>query len=175
MAESARKAKHWRTGLGVGVFAIALLFMGWAMSQSPALLTEDAPFYAPDFTLSALDGQEITLSEQRGKWVLLNFWATWCGPCRQEMPILQMIAEDYPDVIVVGINQREGAEVIQPFVDALGITFPIALNPNDATLLNYQVIGLPQTFIINPDGEIVAREFGLFKPKTLFDALYPTG
>jgi len=118
-------------------------------------------FCAWDFSLETVGGETYSLSEQRGKWVIINFWATWCVPCVEEMPELQAIAEEYPDeLIVFGINQRESAVEVQAFANDLGITFPLLMNPDDQTLVNYHVMSLPQTIIVNPNGEVVWRAFG---------------
>ncbi len=122
---------------------------------------EETVFCAWDFSLEGVDGATYTLSEQRGQWVIVNFWATWCAPCVQEMPELQAIAEQYADeLIILGINQRESAATVRGFAADLGLTFPLLLNPDDQTLVNYQVMSLPQTIIVNPDGEVVWRAFG---------------
>lgn len=132
----------------------------------------ETPFYAWDFTLESLSGETYTLSELRGQWVLINFWATWCVPCRDEMPELELIADVYAeDLIVLGINQRESAERAGDFVAELGVSFPILMNPPDQVLLDYQVTGLPLTFLVDPNGELVMRHAG---PITLeeFDRLF---
>lgn len=121
----------------------------------------EEPFYAPDFTLQTLDGNSITLSELRGRWVLINFWATWCEPCIAEMPVLQAVADRYlADMTVLGINMRETPELISEFLAPLDIHYPMLINPDGATLMNYQVVQLPQTLIVDPNGEIMWRQFG---------------
>jgi thiol-disulfide isomerase/thioredoxin len=93
--------------------------------------------------------------------VVVNFWATWCEPCKQELPMLQQLAESHPDTLtVLGINLREDESLVASFLDDFGLTFPILMNPDDATVLAYQVMGLPQTLIVNPAGEVVFRKFG---------------
>lgn len=154
----------------VWLFSLMLVLLVGCSPQISSI-EDEQPFYAWDFTLETIDGDAITLSEQRGKWVIINFWATWCAPCRQEMPTLQMIAEDYPDVLVLGINLRESVETISPYREELGVTFPILINPDDQLLTDYQVIGLPQTLIVSPDGEVMMREFGIFDLVMLFDVL----
>lgn len=127
-------------------------------------------FPAPDFTMIALDGTSYTLSELRGKWVLINWWATWCGPCVTEMPYLQRIADERVEqVIVLGINLNETRQQVETFASENGISFPLLLDPSDTTVIDYIVTGLPQTLIVNPDGDIVARQFGVLAPET-FDA-----
>lgn len=129
-------------------------------------------FPAPDFTLTALDGTSYTLSALRGKWVLINWWATWCGPCVTEMPYLQRIAaERAAQLIVLGVNLSESREQVEAFASQNGISFPLLLNPADATVIDYLVTGLPQTLLVNPDGDIVARQFGVIVPQTFESTL----
>ncbi|MGL4649333.1 MAG: TlpA family protein disulfide reductase [Caldilineaceae bacterium] len=109
-----------------------------------------------EFALAALDGGTVSTTDYRGRWLLVNFWATWCGPCVDEMPYLQTLATQSPEQIaVLGINQREDTATIAAFAKELGITYPLLLNPKDATLLAYDVRGLPLTAIIAPDGTLV--------------------
>ena len=82
---------------------------------------------APDFELETLDGKKAKLSDYRGKKVILNFWASWCPPCREEMPEFQKIAENNPDIVVLGVNLQESKEAIEAFTNKLGIKFPILL------------------------------------------------
>lgn len=122
---------------------------------------------APDFQLATLDGQSLHLADLRGRYVLLNFWATWCLPCRDELPYLQQLADDHADQLtVLGINMREAPSDIQPFVEAMGITFPILLQPDDETLLAYNIRGLPLSFVIGPDGALLLRQVGPLQPET---------
>ncbi len=110
---------------------------------------------APDFTLSTLDGEEFTLSGQQGTPVVLNFWATWCGPCQRELPALQSAAERYAGrVHFVGVDQGESAATVQKYVDELGLTFTIPLDEDHAVANRYNVVGLPITFFIDGEGVI---------------------
>ena len=110
---------------------------------------------APDFTLTGLDGQTFQLSELRGKPVVINFWATWCGPCRSEMPSLQTAAMRFDgEVVVVGVDQGEEVAPVQAFVDELGVTFPIALDTEMTVGARYNVKGMPTTFFVDADGVI---------------------
>jgi thiol-disulfide isomerase/thioredoxin len=138
-----------------GILIIAFVLL----TRFPA--ENDDPDYAPDFTLSSLNGESVTLSDLRGRYVLVNFWATWCAPCLAEMPALQALADDHNgSLIVLGINQREDPSAIEPFIQRLGVSFPILLDPDDATLINYQVMGLPRSALVDPDGFIIYRAFG---------------
>lgn len=118
---------------------------------------------APDFTLETADGKRFRLSEARGKVVVVNFWATWCAPCREEMPGFQAASLDHAtDVLFVGVNTTSvdnRAEAIE-FAKRLGITFPIVFDERGTTQQTYGVRGLPATFFIGPDGVTKAKTLG---------------
>ncbi len=110
---------------------------------------------APDFALTTLDGKGFRLSDLRGKPVVINFWATWCAPCRSEMPSLQTAATRFDDaVVVVGVDQGEDARTVQAFVDELGVTFPIPLDKEMVASERYNVKGLPTTYFVDAEGVI---------------------
>lgn len=120
-----------------------------------------APVAAPDFSLDSLDGETYALKELRGKWVIVNFWATWCIPCRTEMPIFQSIHEKYDsELVVLAINDNETAEQVADYREELDLTFPLLLNPPQEVLSKYKVLGLPITVIIDPQGLLVFQQFG---------------
>ena len=120
---------------------------------------------ATDFTMSNLAGGETTLSDLRGRYVLVNFWATWCIPCRKEMPYLQQISVDHSEqLIVLGVNLNEEKERVAPFVSDMGLTFPILLNPSDALTAEHNVRGLPVSYVVGPEGKIVYRRIGEIIP-----------
>jgi thiol-disulfide isomerase/thioredoxin len=134
-------------------------------SPSPAAA---AAAHAPDFTLAALDGGTVTLSALRGRWVLVNFWATWCLPCREEMPLLAAAAQEHADTLtVLAVNMREQPEEVAAFLAELGVSLPVLLDPDDATLLAYQVRGLPVSYLVAPDGAIARRILGPVQPGDL--------
>ncbi|MFN8465983.1 MAG: TlpA disulfide reductase family protein [Caldilineaceae bacterium] len=123
---------------------------------------------APDFTLQALDGTTFRLSEQRGKPVVLNFWATWCGPCQNELPAIQKAAEHFgDDVVFVGVDQGEKSEVVQSFADKLGLTFTIPMDTDGTIGYNYGVQGLPTTFFIDRNGVVQSLWMGEMNSVTL--------
>jgi thiol-disulfide isomerase/thioredoxin len=120
---------------------------------------------APDFALATLEDGMVRLSELRGRWVLVNFWATWCAPCRDEMPYLDRLAADHADRLsVLAVNMRESEATVRAFVEELDLRLPILLAPDDATLLAYYVRGLPISVLINPDGMVVQRIVGPIQP-----------
>ncbi|MCB9137612.1 MAG: TlpA family protein disulfide reductase [Caldilineaceae bacterium] len=135
-----------------------------------ATTTTIAPIATPeparDFTLDSLTGETVTLTNYRGEWVLLNFWATWCPPCVREMPYLNQLATTRK-IQVLGVNLNETDAAARRFVDEYGITFPILMQPDDITLLVYGVRGLPRTFIIAPDGSIARQIIGEINPDQL--------
>jgi peroxiredoxin len=132
---------------------------------------------APDFTLTDLDGNTFTLSELRGQPVVLNFWATWCPPCRAEMPELQAASERLNgEVAIIGVNQGENAQQIAGFVQPLGFTFPMPLDERMDVSRQYLVRNLPTTFFIDRDGIIRYTQVGPLTEATLaqrLETVYP--
>ena len=142
---------------------ILLVCAACATAQTaPDTGTVVTPFPAPDFTLEALNGGTFSLASMRGRWVILNFWATWCAPCADEMPALQTIASERSgQVALFGINMRESADDVRAYMSHYHLTFPMLLNPDEAMSANYRLeLGIPQTVIITPDGAIVWHKFG---------------
>jgi cytochrome c biogenesis protein CcmG, thiol:disulfide interchange protein DsbE len=149
-----------------------------AVDQSAGTLV--TPFPAPDFTLTTLNGGTLTLSTMRGRWVILNFWATWCVPCLSEMPALQIIAtERSGQLALFGINMREKEQDVRDFMTRYHLTFPVLINPDDSTLADYNLdLGVPQTVIVSPKGHVVWHQFGpidLSKFRSTLDSLMASG
>jgi peroxiredoxin len=123
-------------------------------SAAPAMPREG--FLAPDFALTTLEGQSIALSDLRGRVVLVNFWATWCPPCRLEMPAIQEVYEEYQEqgLVVLAINAQEPSTEITRFAEQLGLTFPIMSDRDGNVSGTYRVVSLPTTFVIDRSGVI---------------------
>ena len=132
---------------------------------------------APDFSLKSLDGRLVQLHEFRGRAVLINFWATWCGPCRLEMPGIQAKYEAHsPDLAVLAVNFDEPPEPVKAFADALGLTFDILMDPGgEVNASLYRVRGYPSSYFIDQNGVIRAVHIGLMTEEQLEDYLKEVG
>lgn len=119
---------------------------------------------APDFLLEELSGGEVRLSDYRGQAVVLNFWATWCKPCRTEMPQFVAAYEKYRSqgLVIIGLNMQEGKALIGPFAEDFGMEFPIAIDRDGEVGDRYRLLGLPTTFFIDREGVIRSMFTGPF-------------
>jgi cytochrome c biogenesis protein CcmG/thiol:disulfide interchange protein DsbE len=118
---------------------------------------------APDFDLPRVDaGDTISLSSLRGRVVVLNFWASWCGPCRVEHPDLEAAWQRYREhgVVIVGIGYQDRSADALAFRQELGGDWPLVDDPDSRTALAYGVTGVPETFVVGPDGRISAKSYG---------------
>ena len=134
---------------------VAVVLMA-ACLRLPGFLLVPAPevgAVAPDFTLANLNGASVGLSELRGQVVLINFWATWCVPCRVEMPAIQARYND-GDFAVLAVNFDESAEKVRAFADELGLDFPILLDPGGKIQELYRVRGYPSSYFVDTNGVI---------------------
>ena len=146
------------------VIAIIAINAGKPKTKGNAQPDEDTGItvgkYAPDFELESLDGTMVQLNDFRGKKVVLNFWASWCPPCREEMPEFQKIHEQNKDIVIVGVNLQEKSDAINAFTSKFGITFPILLDPNAQVKEMYNVFTQPVTYFIDEAGKITDKKFG---------------
>ena len=158
-------------------FVFLLLFGGgWVwVNRVPEAITvsKDTPhpavgYPAPEFRLKSLNDENFALSDLRGKPVVLNFWATWCGPCRNEMPALQKAAEKLDgEVAIIGVDQGESAETVRQFVDEFGVSFQILLDANQDAANAFDVTLMPTTYFIDAQGVIRGVHLGEMNSITL--------
>lgn len=117
---------------------------------------------APEFRLQTLEGDTVRLADLRGKVVVLNFWASWCIPCRTEHPILVRVSETWPadEVAVVGVVYQDSRPNARRFMERLGGDWPSGLDPASRTAIDYGVYGVPETFFLSPDGRVAKKQVG---------------
>jgi cytochrome c biogenesis protein CcmG, thiol:disulfide interchange protein DsbE len=131
----------------------------------------DAGQPAPDFALMLEDGSYTTLSALQGRPVVLNFWATWCGPCRMEMPELVAAAAADPELVVIAANVQETLGQVEPFATEFAMALPVMLDAEGSVRQAYQVQGLPTTFFIDRNGAIASVFMGPLTPAALAERL----
>jgi len=129
-----------------------------------------------DFTLTELSGKSWTLKEQRGKVVLVNFWATWCPPCRKEMPDLETLYREFKDqnFVILAISDEDAGKV-KPFIAKQKVTYPILLDPGRKVHELFEVVGIPKTFIYDRDGKLVAQSIDMRTRKQFLEMLAQAG
>lgn len=141
-----------------GALWIALTAATPGTTTSGKIPAPRAGFLAPDFTLTTADGDTVTLSALRGHPVIVNLWASWCGPCRAEMPALQRIHEAYQDtgliLLAVNATPQDSESAALAFAAELGLTFPILFDTVGEASRLYELRALPSTYFIGPDGTI---------------------
>jgi peroxiredoxin len=122
----------------------------------PAVAALQASAPAPDFTLRSMDGPNLRLAEQRGRVVMVNFWATWCGPCRQEMPHLNKLYDKYRDsgFVLLGVNIDDNARAATDLATKLGLRFPVLLDTDKSVSRLYDLGSMPATVLIDRDGKV---------------------
>ena len=137
-------------------------------SFAPGVIAVGAP--APDFTAQLVDGTSFQLSQQKDKAVLLNFWATWCGPCVGELPAFTRLVETYGDKIaLLAVNCGEDEQPVTGSLEQNGYTFPVALDLEGEISSLYPTDGIPYTLIIAPDGTISSIQLGASGADEMFD------
>lgn len=166
-----RQCRIGRQGRWLAATSLVVAACSVALAEPPALtgllkrldlVDYRAGTHPPDFTGHTADARQLSLSELRGKVVLINFWASWCRECRPEMPVLQGLHRELAarGLVIVGINAREDARAVARYAEELGLTFPLVLDPAGKINDLYGVIGLPTTFVVARDGRAVALAVG---------------
>jgi len=130
---------------------------------------------APSLELVDLEGREVSLEDYRGQIVLVNNWATWCPPCRAEMPTLEAYYQDHKGegFVLIGIEAGEPADEVEEFVESYGISFPIWLDPESKAIIGFRNMALPSSYVISPDGMIVLAWTGAVTLNSLEEYLTP--
>lgn len=144
-----------------------LALLAYGFSREPRYL--ESPMLgrpAPAFTLALFDGRTLRLEDLRGQVIFLNFWASWCPPCRAEAPALEATWRRVKDqgVLFLGISTQDEEERARGFLDEFGITYPNGRDPGGRIAIDYGVWGLPETFFIGPDGRITYKHVGTLSP-----------
>jgi thiol-disulfide isomerase/thioredoxin len=137
-----------------------------AQDQQPTIRFVRNPDPAPDFKLTALDGQPVTLAGSHGKVILLNFWATWCGPCRAEIPDLVELQNKYKDRLqILGlVVDDDDPDAIKEFAERFGINYPVAIAGDEIRMQYGGIAALPTSFVLDSEGRIVQKHEGLRDP-----------
>jgi cytochrome c biogenesis protein CcmG/thiol:disulfide interchange protein DsbE len=153
------------------ILCAAVLAGPMPAQQLPVIRFVRSPDVAPDFKLRDFVGKDLSLAASRGKVILLNFWATWCGPCRAEIPTLVKLQERYKDQLqIIGLVVDEDEEdAVRQVVAAEGINYPVAMAPTDVRIEYGGITALPSVFVIDREGRVVQKHVGLFNP-TLYEA-----
>ena len=124
---------------------------------------------APDFELEDLNGKIVKLSDFRGQKVIVNFFATWCPPCKEEMPLFEKIHRNNPEIIFIGINLQEHKETVKKFINEMNITYIILLDPESKAKRDYKLITQPQTYFIDEAGNLVDKKVGAYIEEEFID------
>ncbi len=153
--------------LGIFTYAVASprasseLGVGGRVNTAGKLIRFE-PRPATGFALATFDGQSMSLAQYRGKTVVINFWASWCPPCREEAPILQQFAARHAggDVVLLGIDVWDKEPDARAFLAEFGLTYPNALDVEGSVSIEYGVSGVPETYVIGPDGRLLGKYTG---------------
>ncbi len=170
-----RSARYWVRRI---LFLVMVVLIGYALYHT---VIQDgksqmaAGEKAPNFELSTLDGKTVQLSDYKGKAILLNFWGTWCEPCRTEMPALQKAYEKYhkDSFVVLSVNIAETDVAVSSFANQYGLDFPILMDRNRDITRLYQVGSIPSTFFIDKDGKISKKVEGSLHLNQLHEYILP--
>ncbi len=149
--------KRWITASALSILSVLVLWvLVMPRGQADAALIPGQP--APDFQLTSLDGEQVHLAELKGKPVIVNFWATWCTPCRKEMPDFQQVWDRYKDqgLQLYGINIGESKVGVADFRDKVGVNFPLLIDTKETVQSDYRILPLPATFFIDRNGIVQA-------------------
>ena len=147
----------------LALFVVGYLLWAGAIAGQNEVHAEEEGFEAPNIILNRIDGKQFRLADFRGQWVMVNFWATWCGPCVDEMPSLDAFSQKYKkenlEVLAVSVDTLPKEKVAE-FVKAFNLSFQVFLDPSSEMSDKFAVNSLPATFVVNPEGLVVAHALG---------------
>ena len=162
--------------IGIGLLAIGIMFLLLAKENSAYASTQDfstvpstVDFSAPELYLTDMSGQTVSLDDYRGQVVLVNLWATWCPPCREEMPTLLAFYEKYKSkgFVLVGIDQGETKKLVAPFIEEFKLTFPVWLDAESVAGREFETMNLPSSYVIDRNGRVRLMWIGGISKKNL--------
>jgi thiol-disulfide isomerase/thioredoxin len=150
-----------------------------AAAQTPDRVPEMIPLEqidlvgrtAPAFDLDLMDGGKFSLEAQRGKTVILSFWASWCGPCRKELPALSQLQKDRPDLAIFAVNVDRDPKLAQRFLSQVKVELPIVWDPNSISLGQYEVLSMPTMFLLDKNLTVKFRKTGFSEENGLKELL----
>jgi thiol-disulfide isomerase/thioredoxin len=157
------KTRSLLYALIAGVAIIATACSSTSEAASSASTVPSKLEIAPSFSVPTSDGGEFTLSEQianDGRPIFLNLWASWCFPCREEMPAIDRSSQDFPDVAFLGVSVQDSRSDAEAFAEEIGVTYLLGFDEENKVDSAYMPLGLPASYLISSDGVIVERIFG---------------
>ena len=172
------KRRRLLVAAGVLLPALAVLaLLAYGFTREPRYI--ESPIVgrpAPGFTLTLFDGRAVQLADFRGKVVFVNFWASWCPPCRAEAPMLESMWRRLREqgVLFLGVNTQDEEPRARAFLAEFGITFPSGRDPDGRIAIDYGVWGLPEAFIVDPAGRITYKHIGTIGAAQLAEKLHET-
>lgn len=163
-----RRAPKWAIWIGwAGVLAVIGLFVAGLLIPRSVIYPQISD--AKDFEMPLFDRGEAKLSDYRGRVVVLNFWASWCIPCRDEAPVIEKLHREYQgrDVVFLGVNMQDVENDARAFIDEFGLSYPNGRDLTGSIYIMYGVGGVPETFIISSDGAVLRKHVGPINERLL--------
>ncbi len=166
--------RHWKVIIVLTIVGAVVGLLAYGFTTNPrAIPSTMIGKSAPDFSLTLFDGRTIHLSDFRGKTVFLNFWASWCSPCREEAPLLEAAWQRYEaqGVIFLGVDIQDTEDAARPFLQEFAITYMNGRDPSGRIAIDYGVYGIPESFFIDREGRITYKHVGALDRETLLAKL----
>ncbi len=171
--EGVLQMKKRRFFIRTGILLVMLAALCYTMYNSVFAKQDQVKegSIAPNFVLQSVDGERIELNELKGKGVFLNFWGTWCGPCKQEFPYMANQYEVFKDrgVEIVAVNVGESNIAVKKFMESYGVNFPVAMDKDRQVTEAYDITPLPTTFLINPEGKVIKVIKGTMTERNVYE------